>query len=209
MALCFHIFGSVHAMKTTIRFRNKRFNQFLTIVIVIINIVAIYGPLKSNMIILYQITQLSEQKYRLAITFAENNFGPFEHIVFVIVLFESPSKTLFRVLFPRLYLQICIFYKYISISCPTVSPKWVNPNRKYDEKRQNNATFVSYDPAKARNGFGRAIFKTRNGESGNGNGEWEWERKWERERHHKKTSFKKTNKFFVCLHGEKNIIYTL
>ena len=108
---------------TTIRFRNKRFNQFLTIVIVIINIVAIYGPLKSNMIILYQITQLSEQKYRLAIPFAENNFGPFEHIVFVIVLFESPSKTLFRVLFPRLYLQICIFYQYISISCPTVSSK--------------------------------------------------------------------------------------
>ena len=107
---------------TTIRFRNKRFNQFLTTVIVI-NIVAIYGPLKSNMIILYQITQLSEQKYRLAIPFAENNFGPFEHIVFVIVLFESPSKTLFRVLFPRLYLQICIFYQYISISCPTVSSK--------------------------------------------------------------------------------------
>jgi hypothetical protein len=98
---------------TTIRFRNKRFNQFLTIVIVIINTVAIYWPLKSNMIILYQITQLSEQKYRLAILFAENNFGPFEHIVFVIVLFESPLKTLFRVLFPRLYLQICIFYQYI------------------------------------------------------------------------------------------------
>ena len=79
------------------------------IVIAIINIVAIYGPLKSNMIILYQITQLSEQKYRLAIPFAENNFGPFVHIVFVIVLFESPSKTLSTVLFPRLYLQICIF----------------------------------------------------------------------------------------------------
>ena len=108
---------------TTIRFRNKRFNQFLSIVIVIINIVAIYGPLKSNMIILYQITQLSEQKYRLAIPFAENNFGPFQHIVFVIVLFETPSKTLFTVLFPRLYLQICIFYQYISISCPTVSSK--------------------------------------------------------------------------------------
>jgi hypothetical protein len=86
------------------------------------------------MIILYQITQLSEQKYKLAIPFAENNFGPFEHIVFVIVLFESPSKTLFRVLFASLYLQICIFYQYISISCPTVSSKWVNPNRKYDKK---------------------------------------------------------------------------
>ena len=41
---------------------------------------------------------LSEQKYRLVIPFAENNFGPFAHIVFVIVLFESPSKTLLRVL---------------------------------------------------------------------------------------------------------------
>jgi hypothetical protein len=86
------------------------------------------------MIILYQITQLSEQKYKLAIPFAENNFGPFEHIVFVIVLFESPSKTLLRVLFASLYLQICIFYQYISISCPIVSSKWVNPNRKYDKK---------------------------------------------------------------------------
>ena len=114
------------------------------------------GLWKSNTIILYQITQLSEQKYRLAIPFAENNFGPFEHIVFVIVLFEYPSKTLCGVLFACLYLQICIFYQYISISCPTVSSKWVNPNRKYDEKRQNNATFVSYDTAKARNGFGRS-----------------------------------------------------
>ena len=75
-------------------------------VLVIINIVAIYGPLNSNTIILYQITQLSEQKYRLAVPFAENNFGPFEHIVFVIVLLESPLKTLFRVLFASLYLQI-------------------------------------------------------------------------------------------------------
>jgi hypothetical protein len=98
------------------------------------SIVAIYGPLKSNMIILYQITQLSEQKYKLAIPFAENNFGPFEHIVFVIILFESPSKTLFRMLLASLYLQICIFYQYISISCPIVSSKWVTPNRKYDKK---------------------------------------------------------------------------
>ena len=59
----------------------------------------------------------------LAIPFTENNCGPFEHIVFVIVLFESPSKTLFRVLFASLYLQIFIFYQYISISCPTVSSK--------------------------------------------------------------------------------------
>ena len=64
-------------------------------------------------IILYQITQLSDRKYRLAIPFAENNFGPFEHIVFVIVLFESPSKTLLRVLFASMDLQICIFYQYI------------------------------------------------------------------------------------------------
>jgi hypothetical protein len=87
------------------------------------------GLWKSNAIVYYQITQLSEQKYRLAIPFAENNFGPFERIVFVIVLFESPPKTLFRVSFASLYLQICIFYQYIS-----VSSKWVNPNRKYDEK---------------------------------------------------------------------------
>jgi hypothetical protein len=61
------------------------------IVIVIINMVAIYGVWKSNAIVYYQITPLSEQKYRrLAIPFAENNFGPFKHIAFVIVLFESP-----------------------------------------------------------------------------------------------------------------------
>jgi hypothetical protein len=47
------------------------------------------GLWKSKRVVYYQITQLSEQKYRLAISFAENNFGPFEHIVFVIVLFES------------------------------------------------------------------------------------------------------------------------
>ena len=43
-------------------------------------------------IIYYQITRLFEQKYRLTIPFAENNFGPFKHIVFIIVLFEFPSK---------------------------------------------------------------------------------------------------------------------
>jgi hypothetical protein len=72
------------------------------------------GLWKSNTIILYQITQLSAQKYRLAIPFTENNFGPFEHIVFVIVLLESPSKTLSRVLFASLYLQICIFISILS-----------------------------------------------------------------------------------------------
>jgi hypothetical protein len=94
----------------------------------------IYVPLKVKHDNIVSNYALSEQKYRLVIPFAENNFGPFAHIVFVIVLFESPSKTLFRVLFASLYLQICIFYQYISISCPTVSSKWVNPNRKYDWK---------------------------------------------------------------------------
>jgi hypothetical protein len=42
--------------------------------------------------------------------FAEHNFGPFLDIFFIIVLFESQSKTLFRVLFSSLYRQICIFY---------------------------------------------------------------------------------------------------
>ena len=56
-----------------------------------------------------------EQIYRLALLFAENNFGPFKHIVFVIVLFESQSKTLFRVLLACLYLQICIPYPLSSI----------------------------------------------------------------------------------------------
>ena len=46
--------------------------------------------------------------------FAEQNFGPIQHIFFVIVLFESESKTQFRVLFSSLYLQICIFYFGIS-----------------------------------------------------------------------------------------------
>ena len=46
--------------------------------------------------------------------FAEYNFGPSQPIFFVIVLFESQSKTLFRVLFSSLYLQICIFYFGIS-----------------------------------------------------------------------------------------------
>jgi hypothetical protein len=85
------------------------------------------GVWKSNAIVYYQITRLSEQKYRKAIPFAENNFGPFKYIVFVIVLFESPSKTLFRVLFESLYLQISIFYHGISISCSAVSLKWANP----------------------------------------------------------------------------------
>jgi hypothetical protein len=52
--------------------------------------------------------------YYSAIPFAEYNFGHFQPIFFVIVLFELQSKTLFRVLFSSLYLQICIFYFGIS-----------------------------------------------------------------------------------------------
>ena len=52
--------------------------------------------------------------YHKGIPFAEHNFSPFQDIFFVIVLFESQSKTLFRVLFSSLYLQICIFYFGIS-----------------------------------------------------------------------------------------------
>ena len=52
--------------------------------------------------------------YHKGIPFAEHNFSPFQDIFFVIVLFESQCKTLFRVLFSSLYLQICIFYFGIS-----------------------------------------------------------------------------------------------
>jgi hypothetical protein len=38
-----------------------------------------------------------------SIPFAVHNFGPFEHILFVVVLFDSQSKTLFTVLFSSLY----------------------------------------------------------------------------------------------------------
>jgi hypothetical protein len=114
------------------------------------------GLWKSNTIILYQITQLSEQKYRLAIHFAENDFGPFEHIVFVIVLLESPLKILFIVVFASLYLQICIFYQYISISCPTVSSKWVNPNRKYDGKPSKQCDACIVWPWKGQKWFTRS-----------------------------------------------------
>jgi hypothetical protein len=119
------------------------------------------GLWKSNAIIYYQITQLSEQKYRLAIPFAENNFGPFEHIVFVIVLFESPSKTLLRVLFASLYLQICIFYQYIPFLVRLWARSELIPTGNTNENRQNNATYVSYDPAKARNGSQGQIAPTR------------------------------------------------
>jgi hypothetical protein len=114
------------------------------------------GLWKSNAIIYYQITQLSEQKYRLAIPFAENNFGPFDHIVFVLVLFESPSKTLIRVLFASLYLQICIFYQYIPFLVRLWARSELIPTGNTTENRQNNATYVSYDPAEARNEFARS-----------------------------------------------------
>ena len=55
--------------------------------------------------ILHSYTQLSEQKYRLAIPFAKHiKLRPLEQCVFVIVLFES----------------LCNFYHGISISGPTV-----------------------------------------------------------------------------------------
>jgi hypothetical protein len=53
--------------------------------------------------------QLSDQKYKLAIPFAEHNFGPFGRIFIAIFLFES-SVTLCGVfIFSSLYPQICIF----------------------------------------------------------------------------------------------------
>jgi hypothetical protein len=64
--------------------------------------------------------------YIKGIPFAEHNFGPFQDTFFVIVLFESQSKTLFRVVFPSLYLQIFIFYPGIS--------KYLNFTRSFDRK---------------------------------------------------------------------------
>jgi hypothetical protein len=88
-------------------------SSFIAIVLVDVNIIAIYELWKSSEFVYYQIMQLSEQKYRLAIHFAihfaEHNFGPFGHNFFVIVLFQSLSKTLIRVSFTSLYLQICTF----------------------------------------------------------------------------------------------------
>jgi hypothetical protein len=49
----------------------------------------------------------------LAVPFTKHNFGCFGRIFFVIVLFESLSKTLFRVLFSRLYHQIWILLPYL------------------------------------------------------------------------------------------------
>jgi hypothetical protein len=117
-ALTFHIFGSLNAMKTKIprSIQCNNMSSFIAIVLVDFKIIAIYELWKSSEFVYYQITQLSEQKYRLAIPFAEHNFGPFRRIFFVIVLFQSLSKTLLRVSFASMYLQICIFYHSISIS---------------------------------------------------------------------------------------------
>ena len=57
----------------------------------------------------YHISLYNEQ-CKLAIHFAEHNFGPFGHIFFVIASFEPESKTLFRVLFSSLCIQIFVFY---------------------------------------------------------------------------------------------------
>jgi hypothetical protein len=56
----------------------------------------------SRGIIFQQIAYLFEkckQCITKSIPFAVHNFSPFEHILFVVVLFESQSKTLFTVLF--------------------------------------------------------------------------------------------------------------
>jgi hypothetical protein len=77
--LTFHIFGSLNAMQTrSIQCNNM--SSFIAIVLVDVNIIVTYGPWKSSEFVYYQITQLSEQKYRLAIPFAEHNFGPFGRI---------------------------------------------------------------------------------------------------------------------------------
>ena len=68
--------------------------------------------------------------YHKGIPFAEHNFSPFQDIFFVIVLFESQSKTLFRVLFSSLYLQICIFYFGIS--------KYLNLRESFDGSSTGN-----------------------------------------------------------------------
>jgi hypothetical protein len=62
----------------------------------------------------YHISLYKEQ-CKLAIHFAEHNFGPFGHIFLVIVLFEPESKTLLRlniIIFKLVFsdFQACIFY---------------------------------------------------------------------------------------------------
>ena len=96
-------------------------SSFIAIVLVDVNIIATYELWKSSELVYYQITQLSEQKYRLSIPFAEHNFGPFGRN-FVIVLFQSLSKTLLRVSFnTSLYLQVCTFITVSHLSSNTVT----------------------------------------------------------------------------------------
>jgi hypothetical protein len=67
----------------------------------------------SGNIIFQQITYLFEkckQCISKAVPFAEHNFGPFEHIFFVVVLFDSQSKTLFTVLFSFFMLVALVFH---------------------------------------------------------------------------------------------------
>jgi hypothetical protein len=122
------------------------------ILLVNVNIIAIYGLRKSSEVVYYQITQLSEQKYRLAVHLAEHNFGPFERIFFIIVLFESLSKH-----YLECYFRVCIFkfasllpYFHFWSDCEII------PTGNTISKCQNNATFVSYDSGNARNRFYRS-----------------------------------------------------
>jgi hypothetical protein len=74
--LTFHIFGSLNTMKTKIprSIQCNNMSSFIAIVLVDVNFIAIYELWKSSEFVSYQITQLSEQKYRLAIPFAEAIF---------------------------------------------------------------------------------------------------------------------------------------
>ena len=75
----------------------KQYQLILTIVLVIINIEAIYSLWKSSEIVYYQITQLSDQKYKLALPFAEHNFGPFGRIlIHCNILVRIINNTCFR-----------------------------------------------------------------------------------------------------------------
>ena len=90
----------------------KQYQLILTIVLVIINIVAIYGLWKSSEIVYYQITQLSDQKYKLAIPFAEHNFGPFGRILI-------HCNILVRIIINNTCFRACIF-KFAPFSFITV-----------------------------------------------------------------------------------------
>ena len=132
MTLYVHIFGSVHAMpmKTyciiPLFDSMKQYQLILTIILVIINIVAIYGLRKSSEIVYYQITQLSDQKYKLVIPFAEHNFGPFgvwtclhcNILVRIIINNTVWSVYIIELVSSNLYLLVLSRYIKISISGP-------------------------------------------------------------------------------------------